>query len=49
MVSFGLRFTPTSAKYTKVSLNANLPVAYRYWSYHFGSVQAEGNLYFDQR
>lgn len=49
VVSFGLRFTPASAKYSKVSLNANLPVAYRYWSYHFGSVQAEGNLYFDER
>ena len=48
VVTFGLRFTPNAAKFARVSLNTNLPVSSRYWSYHYGAVQVEGNLYLDE-
>ncbi|MCB9746270.1 MAG: hypothetical protein H6741_35455 [Alphaproteobacteria bacterium] len=46
VMSFGLRFTPGAAP-AQISLNANVPVAYNYWGYHFGAVQGDVLYYMD--
>ncbi|MCB9743597.1 MAG: hypothetical protein H6740_13435 [Alphaproteobacteria bacterium] len=46
VLSFGLKFTPGAAP-AQVGINANVPMSYNYWGYHFGAVQGDVLYYFD--
>ncbi|MED5371493.1 MAG: hypothetical protein VX899_10795 [Myxococcota bacterium] len=46
VLTFGIKFVPGGQPMT-AGLAANVPVAYQYWGYHFGAVQADLNYYAD--
>lgn len=48
VVTFGLKFEPGKQP-IEVGLGANVPVAYQYWGYHFGAVQADFVGYADDK
>ncbi|MFT5586048.1 MAG: hypothetical protein ACI9VR_003644 [Cognaticolwellia sp.] len=48
VLTFGLKFEPGKQP-IEVGLSANVPVAYQYWGYHFGAVQADLVGYADDK
>lgn len=47
--TFGLKFVARKGKTTdlaEIGANASLPVLTSYWSYHYGSIGADGHIYF---
>jgi hypothetical protein len=48
VLTFGLKFEP-GKRPIEVGLAANVPVAYQYWGYHFGAVQADFVGYADDK